>query len=152
MFACIQPAAKPEAGLAQLHSQPESTPLSTSDASYGAPQLGIVFDQTMKVVDVDLGSVAEKAGIQKGDILLSVDGVAFANELERVKALIYESPGEAAYTELQESGVWQGIPRKLILESDGKQVEVEVTPAPLTWWGLSPTPTAVPTELALDYL
>ena len=136
----------------QNQDQPDSATLSTPAASHSAPQLGIVFDRTMKVVDVDWGSVAEKAGIQKGDILLSVDGVAFANELERVKALIYESPGEAAYTELQESGGWQGIPRKLILERDGKQVEVEITPAPLTWWGLSPTPTAVPTELALDYL
>jgi len=119
---------------------------------YAAPELGVVVDENMKVVDVDLGSVAEKAGIQKGDVLVSLDGVSFVNDKNRIDALIQESPGEEAYAELEKTGVWNGIARTLKLERDGKESEVEVTPAPLTWWGLSPTPTEVSPELNLDYL
>ena len=139
LFACVQPAPREKSSVEPY-------------GSYAAPQLGIVFDKTMKVVDVDLGSVAEQAGIQKGDLLISVDDVSFSEEMERVKALVYESPGEEAYKELQERGVWNGITRRLKLERDGKALEVEITPAPLTWWGSNPTPTAVPTDLELDYL
>lgn len=67
LFACVQPAPEARISLEQ-------------DGSHGAPQLGVVFDKTMKVVDVDLGSVAEKAGVQKGDRLISVDDVSFATD------------------------------------------------------------------------
>lgn len=121
-------------------------------ASYAAPELGIAVDATMKVVDIDRGSAAELAGIQKGDQLLSIDGVSFLHDKERAEALIHEFPGEEVYKQLRETGVWQGITRKLKLEREGNEIEIAVTPAPLLWWGLSPTPTEISPDLELDYL
>lgn len=42
-------------------------------ASYAAPELGVVVDEGMKVVDVDPGNAAEKAGVQKGDRLIVIE-------------------------------------------------------------------------------
>jgi membrane-associated protease RseP (regulator of RpoE activity) len=61
-----------------------------------APTLGIVVDSQMKVVDIDPGSIAEKAGIQIGDILESLDGVAFDTDGQRIKQLLSQK-GAAAW-------------------------------------------------------
>jgi membrane-associated protease RseP (regulator of RpoE activity) len=120
-------------------------------ASWPAPQLGVVVDENMKVVDIDRYSTAEEAGIQVGDILINIDGVPFT-EKDKAKALIWESPGEEAYEAVARGEEWQGIARRIELERDGEVLEVTIMPAPLTWWGLSPTPTAISPDLQLDYL
>lgn len=123
----------------------------TSEASYAAPKLGVVVDEKMVVVDLDAGGPAEKAGIQKGDVLISIDGVAFTDK-EKADAVIQEFPGEAAYEALAKDNVWQGKTRRLELQRNDQIIEVEVVPAPLTWWGLSPTPTEMSPSEPLDYL
>jgi len=55
---------------------------------HAAPLLGVVVDNEMKVVDIDAGGVAEKAGIQRGDILKSLDGVAFNTDGQEIKEVL----------------------------------------------------------------
>ncbi|MCB9136650.1 MAG: PDZ domain-containing protein [Anaerolineales bacterium] len=45
-----------------------------STGSYPASSLGVVVDANFMVMDVQKGSSAENAGIQIGDILLTLDG------------------------------------------------------------------------------
>ncbi|MFN8489285.1 MAG: hypothetical protein U0350_17010 [Caldilineaceae bacterium] len=71
---------------------------------------------------------------------------------DKAKALIQEFPGEAAYKALAEGKAWVNKAKRLQFERAGKAVEVEITPAPLTWWGLKPTPTEISPSLGLDYL
>lgn len=42
--------------------------------SYPAPALGVTIDGNFQVLDIKKGSAAEQAGIQIGDVLLSLNG------------------------------------------------------------------------------
>ena len=66
---------------------PNSEPISVSR---GGDELGIVVDENMKVLHVEPGWPAAVAGLQEGDILDSVDGIAFAQEKAKAKAVIQE--------------------------------------------------------------
>ena len=57
-------------------------------ASYAAPELGIVVDEKMQVVNVESNSAADEAGVQVGDLLQSLDGVAFATDMHKVKEVV----------------------------------------------------------------
>lgn len=116
-----------------------------------APEMGVVVDENMKVVDIDVGSPAEKVDIQKGDVLISIGGAPFT-EKEKADAVIHESPGEAAYEALAKGEEWQGKVWPLVLERNGEKIELQIMPAPGAWWGLSPTPTPMNPEEPLDYL
>lgn len=137
LFACIQPMPKPEAGLAQPH------------GSYAAPELGVVVDETMKVVDVDPGNAAEKAGVQKGDVLIAIEDIPFATEKAKAEELIWGSADEAIYEDYAKTGEWKGKLLRLLVQRDGKPIELEIMPAPPIWDPKSPpTPGYAP----FDYL
>jgi membrane-associated protease RseP (regulator of RpoE activity) len=91
--------------------QPVDTHQSIPHGLMPAPALGVVVDPDMKVIDIDPGSAAEKAGIQVGDVLLSVDDVPLASERDTAEDLLSESPGEAVYEKYRETGEWQGKKR-----------------------------------------
>lgn len=44
----------------------------TTHASFVAPQLGVVADGDLRIIEIQPGSAAEKAGLQLGDILLDL--------------------------------------------------------------------------------
>ena len=137
LFACIQPAPKPESSLAQPH------------GSHAAPELGVVVDETMKVVDVDPGNAAEKAGVQKGDLLIAIEDIPFATEKAKAEELIWGSADEAVYEDYAKTGEWQGKRLRLLVQRDGNPIELEIMPAPPIWDPKSPpTPGYAP----FDYL
>lgn len=103
-----------------------------------APKLGIVVDEKLQVIDIDAGGPGELAGIQKGDTLISIAGVPFSKK-EEADAVIQAFPG--------------GKPLRLLLERNGKTMEVQITPGSLTWWQSPlPTPTPMNPEEPFDYL
>lgn len=53
-----------------------------SSGSWPAPLLGIVVDENLRVIDLEPGSPAEKAEIQKGDVLFDLTWVATATQDE----------------------------------------------------------------------
>lgn len=128
--------------------------MGASHTLWPAPEMGLVVDEKLNVVDIDAGSPAEKVGIQKGDVLISIGGVPFT-EKEKADAVIQEFPGEAAYEALAKGEEWQGKLWPLVLERNGEKIEVTIMPAPPgVWWGLSPLPTPTPMnpEEPFDYL
>lgn len=63
-----------------------SEPLSVSS---GGDELGVVVDENMKVLHVEPGWAADKAGVQVGDVLDSVEGVSLLKERGKAKDLIH---------------------------------------------------------------
>lgn len=115
------------------------------------PVLGVVIDEQMTVIDVDSKSAAEVAGILKGDVLISVDGISFIDDKEKIRQLLWATPsdGEAAYERLEAGEEWENTPHQLQLQRDGQVVDLTIIPRP----NLSEVaPTPVPVELPLDYL
>jgi S1-C subfamily serine protease len=103
-----------------------------------APKLGIVVDEKLQVIDIDAGGPGEMAGVQKGDTLISIADVLFS-EKEKADAVIQAFPG--------------GKPLRLLLERNGKTMEVQITPGTLTWWQSPlPIPTPMNPEEPFDYL
>jgi S1-C subfamily serine protease len=54
---------------------------------YPAPSLGVVVDSQFTVLDVKAGSAAARAGIEVGDVLVSLDGTAWPTPDEWQAAL-----------------------------------------------------------------
>ncbi len=55
------------------------------------------------VLSVEPGSAAEKAGLQKGDIITEFDGVSIGNKEELKNAILYYEPGETIDVTIQRS-------------------------------------------------
>jgi len=56
------------------------TPITgTGDAIY-QPILGLVTNNKYEIIDVMSGSAADKAGLQRGDIIVELDGISFRNK------------------------------------------------------------------------
>jgi S1-C subfamily serine protease len=60
---------------------PKANPVSTQTATevfisdlMPMPVMGLVVDRDLRVMDIEIGSGAEKAGIQKGDVIHSISG------------------------------------------------------------------------------
>jgi S1-C subfamily serine protease len=103
---------------------------------YAAPGVGVVFDEHVQVVDIDAGSPAEQAGLQKGDILVALEDIPFATEMEKAETLIWESDRKPLRLEVQRNRqVWTFI----------------ITPGGHNW-RTSPIPTPISPSLPLDYL
>lgn len=77
-----------------------------------APQgrrMGVFLDE-VTVSEVIPGSVAEKAGIQAGDIFKAVDGAAVTSRRELVRAIVGGNPK-----------------KKVVISRDGKEMEIEMS-------------------------
>lgn len=99
-----------------------------------APQLGVVVDPEMRIIDVDVGSPAEQAGLQRGDLLLAIEGISFATDKEEAANRI-------------SSAKWKETLR-LQLRRNGQELEIKITPSP--GWE-RPDPTVTPAWSPLDY-
>jgi len=72
-------------------------------------KLGVFLDdsddiEAVLVIDVEADSVADKAGIQKGDRLVSIDGELLENSFDLIYALKTRRPGDMAWIELNRNG------------------------------------------------
>jgi membrane-associated protease RseP (regulator of RpoE activity) len=101
-----------------------------------APVLGVVVDRNLKVIDVESGSAAEKAGVQRGDVLKKLDST------------ILTSPVVAMNTARQKIQSKPGQKIDVMLQRGGQDILLQVLPAPPVSRGTfdhpAPTPTAVP--------
>lgn len=120
---------------------------------WSVPVLGVVIDETITVIDVDPNSAADMVGIQKGDVLVAVDGVSFATDKAQAKQILWAIPpeGETAYERWKAGGEWINTAHTLQVQRDGQQFDVPVIPRPPVY-DPQALPTAVPPSLPLDYL
>jgi S1-C subfamily serine protease len=91
-------------------------------------ELGIVVDENNKVLGVEFGSAAEQVGIQVGDLLEELDGISFQKK-ETVKEKIHEPK--------------EGKKLKVKLRRNGKEITLDITPAPRRPNSGASTPTPV---------
>jgi len=63
----------------------------------GKPQLGITVSRDARVVDVLPETPAEKAGIQRGDVVLDVDGKPVASSEDLREAIAHAEPGKEVH-------------------------------------------------------
>lgn len=122
--------------------QPPSGVASSSDmsnnggASFPAPVLGVTVDASMHVLDVEAGSPAARAGIQRGDILETLEniGLTATDGKAQVKQLIRNAKN--------------GQKLRLTLQRAGKKatLEITLTPRPIHPAQPTPTPVTVPND------
>lgn len=105
--------------------------ITTVNTDYVSDVLGVVVDAQMKVLHVEVASAAEKAGIQVGDILDTLDATAFVKDREKVRAKIIEPKPNKKL--------------KLKFKRADKALEVDVSPAPPNPQPVEGTGTPVPT-------
>ena len=98
-------------------SEPGATTIHTYTLNL-PPVLGVVTDENLQIIYVEPGSAAEKAGLQTGDVLKEVEGIA-----------IMEKP-HLKFT------------RKDKDDKEG-EIEVEIIPGPM-YLNPAATPTAIP--------
>jgi S1-C subfamily serine protease len=98
------------------------------------PKLGFVLDENFLVAEVRPGSPAEDAGIQPGDVLLSVAGEFFDEEA-----------ADAFIAAREFTLANPGKPIPLSFDRKGSILSIEVVPALLTSPGEA-TPTPLPGE------
>src|SRR5690554_4638114 len=55
---------------------------------YAVPSLGVVGDADLRVIAVTRHSIARHAGVQRGDILISLEGLPFADRHDAINALL----------------------------------------------------------------
>jgi len=92
--------------------------------------LGVVVDENNQVVEVEHYSAAEAAGIQQGDILDSVDEIAFKAKQE-------------AKNKIKEAKNHQKV--KVKLKRNGKAIALDLVPSVPHWPENAPTGTPIPT-------
>lgn len=105
-----------------------------------APQFGLVLDKEMRVIDVEEGGAAEKAGVQVGDVLTELNGEALAplDSLPQV---------DAAFELAAERTMRRGAaPASLAVRRNGAATRIEIMPGPPPDRRGQPTPTAVPED------
>jgi S1-C subfamily serine protease len=100
-----------------------------------APEFGIVVDGDMRVVDLERGSAAELAGIQRGDVILRLEGIPLT------------LPAQARQTAVDLFSSRPGKDITVTINRGGQSTSVQVIPAPRADKGGSsenPVPTATP--------
>jgi len=123
-------------------SLPQAYPTVISDGP--APNLGVVIDKNTNVLSVDAYSVAERAGVRAGDVLVWIEDLPFAGNREQVKALI--------------AGAQPGQALRLRVLRAGQTLDLQVVPAPVpppiypTIEPGRPLPTYTPVPPIYDYL
>ena len=87
-----------------------------------AAQFGVEPGSGVLVADVIPGSPAEKAGIQRGDIITAVDGKPVHNTDELQLEIMYRSPGDKVVVELIRGG--KTLSLQVVLGERPKEEEV----------------------------
>lgn len=96
------------------------------------PVLGIVIDKDMRIVHVEAKGAAERAGIQKGDIVEVLDGTLATTQRELVRQIIQEARAGQQHT--------------IRVKRAGKSVDMLIVPAPPV-----PNSQATPTPVLPPY-
>jgi len=97
--------------------------ITTTYIDYAADVLGVVVDGNMKVLHVEVDSAAAKAGLQEGDVLDTLDDLAFIKDRQKVKDKIHE-PNFSEPKKVKKF--------KLKFKRADKMQEVDVSPGPPT--------------------
>ena len=120
------------AGGSQVRNSEQIATVVSQDFTEAAPVMGVVVDRDLRVVDVEKGGAAEKAGITRGDVLRSLDATPLAN-------------GPEAMQRFRERAiVGQGL--SVGLTRGGEDLQVQVLPIPPVHQFGQPTQTAVPVD------
>ena len=118
------------AGESQVQNREQIATVVIQEYTVAAPVIGVVVDRNLRVVDLEKGSAAEKAGIMRGDVLRRLDTTPLTN-------------GPDAMQRFRERTITgQGL--SLGLSRGGKDIQVQVVPLPPAREYGQPTPTAVP--------
>ena len=101
-------------------------------ALYPEPVLGIVIDSDGKILHVEPGSAAERAGLVSSDILISIDSISVNSERDKVRDLIRsnteEMKMEIQYQRGENVIVTQITPSQKIQQSDVQAPRLTPTP------------------------
>ncbi|MFN8476790.1 MAG: PDZ domain-containing protein [Kouleothrix sp.] len=96
---------------------------------YPAPVLGIVADAQLHIIDIEPGSAAEQAGLQRGDVIVAL-GQQAAISLEQLRrAIVALAPQQAV---------------DLTFRREGAEHRVRMMPAAPAPRASSATPTPMP--------
>lgn len=98
---------------------------------YAAPVLGVVVDKDMRVLDVEAHGAAARAGLQRGDVIETIEGIPLAVDKARVKQAIVQAK------------LTQKLTMKI--KRGGLDAVLTVLPAPPVFEP-GPTPTPVPPD------
>lgn len=111
---------------------PQSPTNSITFIDYAAPELGIVVDASLQIVQVVPGSAAEQGGLQKGDVVKMVNDIK----------IIHPSNARRAFHARQPS-----TKTTLIILRGAKEIILEILPAPPGGSPGASTSTPVPADM-----
>ncbi|MBC6993814.1 Do family serine endopeptidase [Neolewinella lacunae] len=94
-----------------------------------AEEIGLKRDNGVYVAEVTAGSAAEEAGLQKGDVILAVDGVPTLRNSELLEQLGRRRPGDAVVLTFERDGQERNATARL-KNADGKTEAIRPKPAP----------------------
>ena len=111
-----------------------AAPPATGGVSFSSepgPVLGLVVDQRMNVLEIEMGSAAEKAGVKRGDVLKRLGGTGVTSAAEARGRFQQAKKGENM---------------AVIVARGGQDMTLQVTVATRPDRPGQPTPTAVPQD------
>lgn len=120
------------AGESQVQNREQIATVVIQEYTVAAPVIGVVVDRNLRVVDVEKGGAAEKAGIIRGDVL------------RRLETTLLTDGPDAMQRFRERTITGQGL--SLELSRGGKDLKVQVVPLPPAREYAQPTPTAVPLD------
>lgn len=106
-----------------------SSEQTTITALYGTPVLGIVADTQLQIIDIEPGSVAEQAGLQRGDVIVALGQQVTTSPEQLRRAIVALAPQQAV---------------DLTFRREGAEHRVRMMPAAPAPRASSATPTPVP--------
>lgn len=131
LFICLVTGCISQNSTKELPDQSEETKI-VAYALYPEPVLGIVIDSDGKILHVEPGSAAERAGLVSGDILISIDSISVNSERDKVRDLIRsnteEMKMEIQYQRGENVIVTQITPSQKIQQSDDQAPKLTPTP------------------------
>jgi predicted metalloprotease with PDZ domain len=131
LFICLVTGCISQNSTKELPDQSEETKI-VAYALFPQPVLGIVIDNDGKILYVEPGSASERAGLESGDILISIDGFSVTSERDKVRELIRsnteEMKMEIQYQRGENVIVTQITPSQKIQNSDDQTPKLTPTP------------------------
>lgn len=140
VMACGSTRAPPPASFESRVATPTGTIREVSFALEPAPQFGIVLDREMRVIDVEEGGAADRAGVRVGDVLTMLNGdpLSSLDSLAEVGAA-FAAVGERALLP-------DAAPASVTERRGGREETITIVPAAPPARPGQPTPTAVPAD------
>lgn len=114
------------------------SPTATSEAGvttvidYAAPELGIVVDSQLKIIQIESKSAAEQGGLQKGDVLEMVNDIQIIHPSNAFRAFHARKPSQKT---------------TLVILRGGKEITLEILPTSRSGSPGALTPTPVPPDM-----